>query len=644
MYNNFPNVKPFRFWVQSVLPLVYDDSLSYYEVLAKLSAKINEIIAELGTVPDEMYKIIQDYLNSEEFKSELEKYIQEYEEQQKWYNSGTIDVHRIFRRIETSSIIDPQNPHYVYAQSCCYNENTNTLLVIYIPASGALNYDEYGLVIEYSMTDYSVVRETIIPCYHANGIDFNKNTNEIYVCGLNQNEQEAYLITVFDYETLNVKYTKEFNAIPVAVAFDGIGEIYVRFNNDEVQVFDTSFKPIRGFFIESPDARGNVKGDMTFYDGMLYCMNWRPNTINAYDRTGKNVANYNVPEWWSKYYRAHECEGLTWVGNDYFVITGISSLSTGGYQNMTSVGKISFKLGEVNDETGFGRIDLGASAESAMNIYVDTTVTNINPTGSQESPFSSVQEAIESCHSPFIDRTINIFLNGQEPYILEIRGVNHLINFVQAYTFRRINIYDNYRVSFGGQVVNGDNTYGLDLLNSDVVLNSTRLSGSYGIHAVRSKITAVGYSLASTPTANIQASEMYIGRDYDTTKLSLIDTDCTVNQGIDITPNEVSLSERFTPRLNVLRFEELSFDFRIPAASGSMALARTKVKSGTGSRVIFGTIGSSNIKYIVGFQCYVYDNGDIRILDSWYFNCTEGTVGTGFPPSTALNKIYGYTS
>ena len=37
-------VKPLRFWSQKVLPLVYDDSLSYYEVLGKIGRKINEII------------------------------------------------------------------------------------------------------------------------------------------------------------------------------------------------------------------------------------------------------------------------------------------------------------------------------------------------------------------------------------------------------------------------------------------------------------------------------------------------------------------------------------------------------------------------------------------------------------------------
>lgn len=37
-------VNKLKFWCQKVLPLVYDDSLSYYEVLCKLANKINEII------------------------------------------------------------------------------------------------------------------------------------------------------------------------------------------------------------------------------------------------------------------------------------------------------------------------------------------------------------------------------------------------------------------------------------------------------------------------------------------------------------------------------------------------------------------------------------------------------------------------
>ena len=39
-------LKHFRFWCYKVLPLVYDDSLSYYEVLCKVVNYINKLIEQ----------------------------------------------------------------------------------------------------------------------------------------------------------------------------------------------------------------------------------------------------------------------------------------------------------------------------------------------------------------------------------------------------------------------------------------------------------------------------------------------------------------------------------------------------------------------------------------------------------------------
>jgi hypothetical protein len=49
----FKTIEHVRFWCFKVLPLVYDDSLSYYEVLCKVVAKLNEMITELNEFSDE---------------------------------------------------------------------------------------------------------------------------------------------------------------------------------------------------------------------------------------------------------------------------------------------------------------------------------------------------------------------------------------------------------------------------------------------------------------------------------------------------------------------------------------------------------------------------------------------------------------
>jgi hypothetical protein len=51
------NIEKVRFWCFKVLPLVYDDSLSYYEVLCKVVAKLNEMIDAMQDLPEQLKEI-----------------------------------------------------------------------------------------------------------------------------------------------------------------------------------------------------------------------------------------------------------------------------------------------------------------------------------------------------------------------------------------------------------------------------------------------------------------------------------------------------------------------------------------------------------------------------------------------------------
>lgn len=65
-------MKPFHFWAQKVLPLVYDDSLSYYEVLAKVTYKLNECINSINNITSEG---VIDYIESGQADAALEERI-----------------------------------------------------------------------------------------------------------------------------------------------------------------------------------------------------------------------------------------------------------------------------------------------------------------------------------------------------------------------------------------------------------------------------------------------------------------------------------------------------------------------------------------------------------------------------------------
>ena len=53
-------LKHFRFWCYKVLPLVYDDSLSYYEVLCKVVEYINKLIEQDRVFGEELEGIKRD--------------------------------------------------------------------------------------------------------------------------------------------------------------------------------------------------------------------------------------------------------------------------------------------------------------------------------------------------------------------------------------------------------------------------------------------------------------------------------------------------------------------------------------------------------------------------------------------------------
>ena len=78
------DLSTFKFWCYKVLPLVYDDSLSYYEVLCKVVNYINKLIEQDKIFGNELAKLredlatVQEWINTDNtayIKNIVEKYI-----------------------------------------------------------------------------------------------------------------------------------------------------------------------------------------------------------------------------------------------------------------------------------------------------------------------------------------------------------------------------------------------------------------------------------------------------------------------------------------------------------------------------------------------------------------------------------------
>lgn len=83
MYIGKGNIEKLRFWCFKVLPLVYDDSLSYMEVLCKVKYKLNEIIEAMDGLDDTIKELeeviaqVQHWIDTFD-TSVIEKWINEH--------------------------------------------------------------------------------------------------------------------------------------------------------------------------------------------------------------------------------------------------------------------------------------------------------------------------------------------------------------------------------------------------------------------------------------------------------------------------------------------------------------------------------------------------------------------------------------
>lgn len=124
-------MRPFRYWCQKVLPLVYDDSLGYYELLNKVIDYINNMTKDVASL-GESYQKLEEYVNSHLDTTYIKALVDD--ELDKMVEDGTFDEivqtaldNKFNAYAETiNGIIEEQNAT-IEEQNEAIEEQTNTL-------------------------------------------------------------------------------------------------------------------------------------------------------------------------------------------------------------------------------------------------------------------------------------------------------------------------------------------------------------------------------------------------------------------------------------------------------------------------------------------------------------------------------------
>lgn len=153
-----------------------------------------------------------------------------------------------------------------------------------------------------------------------------------------------------------------------------------------------------------------ARQDIGYYDGLVYNMYWKPNSIVVYDNTGTVVKAYNIKGSYNSQYTG-EPESLNFVN-------GVCYINTNNYDDAGNYHKTNFYTftpfhnAVTNGNPG---LSYTASPFASLTVYVDATNTKNYQNGTMYSPFSTLQEAFIACEKSDIKGKFTIRVMNESP-------------------------------------------------------------------------------------------------------------------------------------------------------------------------------------------------------------------------------------
>ena len=322
----------FRFWCQKVLPAIYDDSLSYYEVLCKLTKYVEENIQDVADVSQSVINLknyVDNYFESLDVQTAIDNTIQE------MIDNGTIgeiikeeltdiDYQKIATISRIGRLLDPwglnDRDRVLYSQCCCYHQNQ------YFVCGNKLEDNSAQNISVWNATGTLLNSESYTQLGHGNDI--------CYLGG------KLYIATGTECAVVNANSLEYEGSIsrgnPLgslrAICTDGtylyfVGETEVGLFG--VNKYNPNTEEITNLFDDAQNL-GNVPQGCEYYDGAFYMLFNQSNGVGKYDAvTGELKYVYMIPSD-DGYFYTGEQEDL-FVNNGVMYLLGAGSFLEGSY-------------------------------------------------------------------------------------------------------------------------------------------------------------------------------------------------------------------------------------------------------------------------------------------------------------------------
>lgn len=379
--SNMQKLPRFRWWCHKIIPLIYDDSLSYYELLCKVIALLNEVIDTVNGFIDEdiegyIKQLVDTYAREEIIRlideigrEELTDVIEEIarEAVDEFLNGAKNKLYGI-----ESNKLNLNREYYIDgAQNNLYGISGHK-------ADGFLITDDYY----YFFAEKTIIRvnrttlthnEFVIGSYDGNKMGHVAiDGTHIYV---SNGVTTIYRIPM---ATMVVDRVYSTNLRCGAIAYDeSTDKFYARgamASDTDADIYECVFDSINTATLTKigeleEKQHLTVLQNMCAYDGNLYHLGSNPNCIIQTTLTGETVSTYTIDNRMDNILLVGEAQGIC-VNDGKVYVMGYASTSPSGKQHIWGVGYSDIGGGSITNSNNLQKTYAG------IVYYVDSGILN----------------------------------------------------------------------------------------------------------------------------------------------------------------------------------------------------------------------------------------------------------------------------
>ena len=487
-----------KFYNNAIIPQLYDDSLSYSELLYRVLKSVNEIITRVNDVNEFLIEIdkllkevdkhiketvtevltrfyndgtLQEILQNvsteffENLRKDLEqaqiefenkinetilKQSKEIEKNAQINDNGTISTHRLWRHLENTGQIDSYitSPTQCTMQGSCYYSRNGKIEVAII--SGDKDRVNTGTELStIRIYDYTSskpkITHTNLPIGHGNSMCYVEESNGSYFyitpSTINHSTQTDKIIKInVATGALESKAFTGFN--PYACCSDG-KNVYV-YDNASKYIYLLNWDNGTLESVVKPNLPTGTIQNFAKRNDVLYFL--VGNSLCCIDfKTGVNLKNLGIPHISSEGFKLGELEAICCLSGKLYIFSASYLGSTSGLSQL-----VSHQLFQILGKNTTYSVNYNTLLRSQyMVLYVNGNLNyTCGPNGTETSPFATCQEAIDYFNGCGFAKALEIRLIGNDRYGMYISGFTCAIRgWNETYYIGGIN------ASYGGNII-----------------------------------------------------------------------------------------------------------------------------------------------------------------------------------------------